>query len=155
MGTIGENLKKFDEANGDYVVFNGWIHYETGAMREKNPWGVLMAPPEDKYKLAKNIVYFCELKLELAKDEFLTLKRQAIARTKIEDHYRTPPANSQVIEELQNLKSKVEHWKKRLADAKKQVKKAKPEWMIQREKIDRVNRQKQQELSEQISNIEI
>ena len=67
---VKERVNAFDAKHGDFVVVNGWILYEDGAMREVDFWGVLKEPPVDVYQSAKLVHRFWELRLALAVEEF-------------------------------------------------------------------------------------
>ncbi len=68
-------VKEFEQRHGEKYSDGYEIYFADGAMRDADPIGVLMPPPdagsaEGEYKLANNKLTFAKLKLKAAVDEF-------------------------------------------------------------------------------------
>lgn len=155
---IKQRVDKFDLEHGmDAIVVEGWLLFSDGAMREPNPIGVMKGKPRDEYKCAKLQVRYWEAKLSLAVEEFSTLKRNLLNRTKagLNQKYCPPPPSPEAITKLKELKEKVEHLSTKLQDAEDNLENSKPEDMIRREAIDEDNRNKSAEFVGMIQDIEV
>ena len=156
---VKQRLKNFDDAHGDYVVSDGFIFYEDGAIRELNPYGCLIEPPVDVYQCAKLKLKFCELKLALATEEFSISKRNILLQTKanIQGQYAAAPTEAQknTVKQLKSLKQKVESWKRKVRQAKTNLEKNKPQRLIERENNSENNRQANISLLSELGKIEI
>jgi len=72
-------VNQFDIEHGDYVVIDRWILYHDGASRDLNPWGLLCPAPKDPKELAANQMQYWQFKLNAAKDELKSLRKQALS----------------------------------------------------------------------------
>lgn len=155
---IKEKLKEFDSKHGDFVVYEGWLLFEDGAYREKNPMGRWAEPDTDIYKRNKRIAHYYEIKLQLAVEEFWRLKNNlhAVARfnTQQQQNVNCPPDKGQ-LDHLKELKRKVNALKKRFEEATKQVEASRPKEMKIREKIEEENRLKNEQFLNELNEIEV
>lgn len=68
---VAGRIKAFDQRNGgNPVAFNGWFYYLNGALRETEPLGALLDPPEDEYARLTNIVSYHKGRLAQAVRQF-------------------------------------------------------------------------------------
>jgi hypothetical protein len=154
-----EQVAAFDAKHGDYIVIEGWVLYETGAMREvQQPWGLLKEPPEDLYQCAKLKVKFCELKLQLACEEFNMVKTRTMSQIRANLKERrcfAPAAQEESVAILQELKKKVKKYQKLLEEAKINLENSKPVQLREREISSENNRQANEQFLAELQKIEI
>lgn len=163
MNALGlkEFVENFDCEHGGEekicVVKNNWVYFPDGAKREVNSVGVACKPSQDVFQCAKDIVYFWELKLELAINEFQHHKQRLIARTKVNSSaaFAAPAPSNAEIENLKELQAKVKVCQNKLQEAKENLDNNKPEKLREREALNEQNRQANQEVLNEILAIEV
>ncbi len=78
---VNQRVQQFDLEHGnDPVRLGSFLYFRDGAMREINPMGRLMDPPEDRYQRDKLIVRYWQARVDRAV--------QAFDKKKIELHQR-------------------------------------------------------------------
>jgi hypothetical protein len=157
--SIKTRVKEFDVRHGeDSVVFNvGWLLFGNGAMREINPMGPLIEPPEDNYKRAKLVVRYHEIKLNLAAEEFNLLKHNLKLHAKVglKERFCPPPPPQEEIERLKQLKKKVQKWQRKLEKSHKELENSKPAQLVERDKTNEGNRRANEDLLGEVERIEV
>jgi hypothetical protein len=154
--SVGSRVRAFDERHGDYVVFNGWIYFQDGAVREINPMGPLIEPPENAVKRQEKIVWFWQKKTELAIEEFTVRKRSMLVfvRAHINTKYAVPGRDAEQVQILKNLRKKVVAANTCLDLAKAKLKELQPN--VERdERAHAEDLQKLAEYEQEISQIEV
>lgn len=156
-GSVKERVGRFDAENGNFVIQNGWLIFETGAQREVNPLGCLMSPPADLFERAKVQLRYADIKLKLAAGEFYNLKMNLTARLKSAQNQRvcTPNVDKSAIDRLKMLKNKVVKYQRKLEKAQARLEANKPDWLIQREKMNEENCEQCDSLLTELNTIEV
>jgi hypothetical protein len=156
-----ERINDFIKRNGDFILIpdSCTILHESGATRDRNPYGYLKEPPTDDYERARLQLKFISRKLELASEEFATYKHGFListrnwAKSKFTSALR--PEQKDGLAVLKGLKDKVTSWRKKENEAKVNLEKAKPEKLRQREADSEKNKEDIARLASTIESIEI
>jgi len=153
--SVTSRVRTFDEKHGDFVVFDNWIYFQDGGIRELNPFGPLMEPPTNPIECQKKIVWFWEKKLELAVEEFSVTKRSMLAFVRAFDpRFSVPRPSPERLQLLKNLKKKVVAANTCLDLAKLKLRELQPE--VERGEKQRAEEmQRLAEYEKQIQEIEV
>jgi|GEM_PF-6723121 hypothetical protein len=137
-------VRAFEERHGSEKYSDGaaWF-YADGAMRDMNPIGILMEPPdsgtdEGEYKMALHKLKFAQLKLQTAVSEFDQLNTR-LAHTIPMD----PDAD---LAELKRLAKVVESRKKLVTEAEEGV--ANTRWGRRRAELRRADEEQRQRMAD-------
>lgn len=138
-GSVKQRIEQFDTKNGDDAIcIDGWLLFSNGAMRELNPLGALIDPPEDAIKRSRNIVRYRHELVQRAENEFKELKRQLLQQAQLSVQHAAantppPPPSNADLEKLKRLQELVQERRRQFADAREQLKNDMPEAMKERE----------------------
>jgi hypothetical protein len=155
-----QKYEKFDLEHGGIastIVSDNWLLFPDGASREVDPRGIWCSPPNDPYECAKLVVYYWELKLELAIEEFKIFRHQLLSRTKIalQAPYSPPSPEKEHLLKLAEMAKKVKTCQNELKKAKKAMKANKPERLKERERISELNRQENSDFLNEIEKLQV
>lgn len=144
-----QTAKNFDIRNGrDAVQLNGWLVFSNGAMREVNPMGALIDPPEDKYERAKIQVRYREALYRKAVDDFNTLRQALIANAEF-------GSAKEAVAQLKDARKIVKQRQIALKQARDRMEAATPEALRDAERADAQNRDETEAYLSAINEIKI
>jgi hypothetical protein len=156
---VNARVKAFDNSHGNFVCVDGWVLFEDGAQREKNPLGRLMEPPADPLELARKIEWYWQVRLDLAVDEFDCYKSRHLfhAKTSMRQQMASAPLEQtpEVVKHLKELKKKVRTCQRKLEVAEEAIEQHKPQRLRDMEEQNEQYREAADSLISEIENIEI
>lgn len=155
-----EFCKKFDAENGDFVVSEDWLYFQSGARREKSPTGVAIGPPLAEPERLKRVAIYWKLKLRLAVQEFDNAKQGMVQFAKsnaAHEHLLKygPPNPKQAVAELERLKSVADEISKQYEKARAAAAGNQPQELKDREATDEKCRQEWNQYVNELESIEI
>ena len=158
--TNRQYIEKFDRENGmgfDPTFDGRWLHFASGAARENAPDGVVRLPHQDKQRNAKEILKFWRKRVELATEEFSTLKTDLYRYGKrgSMDKLAAPAPGQSQIDKLNKLKEKVNLYQKQLAEAEEKIVIIIPPAKLEKLKRFEANRKANAEFADLIGAIEL
>lgn len=77
--TAAGRCKLFDEENGPFIYWSGYLLFENGAVRENNFYGCLWEPPTEPYALWKRKAEYWRARLTMAVRDFDNFKEHHIS----------------------------------------------------------------------------
>lgn len=162
VNSIKQRIDEFHERHGDFVCMGGnaggWLLYQDGAHRDRDPMGILAEPPDDPYERSKMIAKFWTAKRDLACDEFQTYKHELAMLARATLGQSVPgvvPDQDEARKKLTKLRRKVTNNQRKLDRALEELEACKPSWMKVREEQNNRNRRAAQELLSTVESIEV
>lgn len=136
---------------------NGRMFFCDGARRDANPLGIRITTLNDEFRRRKFIVYYWELRLDLAVASFDNLKQNLMARTYAAQNQRYcyEPPDKEALDALKLLKKKVKALQLKLQEAEENREKAKPERLKRMEQFDIEAREECRDTEAELRSIEI
>lgn len=77
--TASGRCKLFDEENGPFIYWSGYLLFENGAVRENNFYGCLWEPPSEPYALWKRKAEYWRARLTMAVRDFDNYRENHLA----------------------------------------------------------------------------
>lgn len=112
-------IKQFDERNGGKSIFSDRAYrYPNGALRDQDPLGFLMDPPNDPKERQDKIVSYWKHFTELAVDDFYKRREEILAQA---DYLANAGAKETAEKELRQLQDTVLSARRSLADAENEA----------------------------------
>jgi hypothetical protein len=152
--------QEFDELHGGGeppMCVDRWMYFCDGARREAHPLGVRVTTNNDAYRRGKFIVYYWQLRLDLAVAKFTELKRNLMARTAAvqRQRYCDMPPDKEAVAGLKKLRKEVKALKLKLQEAEDAMEESKPERLKKLEEFDVELREECQITEGKLRSIEI
>lgn len=156
-GLGNPTIAAFDRRHGPYVVIEGWLVYADGATREGTPYGVLQEPSSDPWQRAKKIELYYKVIFDRALRAFDNAKQsyQKTIAANLTMRACGPAPDNDAVGDLQRLRNIAKQAKDNYDKASKAVEAARPEEHKMAERIDQLNRERNQAVLAAISKIEL
>lgn len=136
-GTANQRAAVFDKMHGglENAVHDAtWNYYADGAVREINPAGVLMEPPENPRERQNKIVYFHKLRVAKAVRRFDTVKAE------FRENPTTYTKWEENLEDLKALQEEVQTFQKDLETAQEALRRLTPGYRTPEEEAETARR---------------
>lgn len=159
-GAVNQRIAEFDKRHGASVYDEGWIRFEDGAVRESNPLGLMMEPPDDHWERSKRKLIHRKIVFQRALRAFDERRQHYISHTRanLNNQQFCGPAlvAAEVAEtELAELKQAVRAAQEGLARAEAEVEANKPQRLKELAQESLRNRQSNEHLLDRVQRIEL
>jgi hypothetical protein len=145
-------VQRFYETHGaDFVRWQGWVLFKTGAMLEHGS-AYMLPPPKDEWECCKLQERYWSIRAEIDEDEFLQFKGYLHGTGRCPEHVIT---DADKLAYLKELKACAEKSRAKLRQAKRNTKDARPAWMAAKEKDEAREAKRKRDFMDEVDSIKL